>query len=116
MGGQPVVRHSESLDGGVYAQGHRVRVVAALRTLRVALARQVDRDDMEAPGEAGHHLPPRPPALRESREQDERRAGRLAAFDGVQAHAVGVDPAVDETGQLVQGQVVQGQVVDGAAC
>ncbi|WP_439331486.1 TetR family transcriptional regulator C-terminal domain-containing protein [Nonomuraea candida] len=40
------------------------------------LTRQVDRDDAEPAGEAGHHLSPSPPGLRESGEQDDGRAGR----------------------------------------
>ncbi|GAA1694863.1 hypothetical protein GCM10009680_38640 [Streptomyces yatensis] len=97
-------------------RGDRVRVVAVpLRTLGVALTRQVDRDDVEPVGEAGHDLSPCPPGLRESGEQDKGRAGRPTAFDGVKADAVGVDPAVSESRQVVQGQVVQGQLADRVA-
>ncbi|GAA3359255.1 hypothetical protein GCM10017744_037170 [Streptomyces antimycoticus] len=86
-------------------RGDRVRVVAALRTLGVALTRQVDRDDVEPVGEAGHDFSPCPPGLRESGEQDDGRAGRPAAFDGMKADAVGVNPAVSESRQVVQGQI-----------
>ncbi|GAA5043526.1 hypothetical protein GCM10023336_05180 [Streptomyces similanensis] len=85
----------------------------------MALTRQVDRDDVEPVGEAGHHLSPGPPGLRESGEQDDGRAARPSAFDGMKADAVRVDPAVSESGQMLQGKVADGVVfadVRGAGC
>jgi len=70
----------------------------------VTLSRQVDRDHMEPLGEARHRLLPRPPGLRESGEQHDGGAARLAAFHGVELDSVRVDPAVGEAREVAQRQ------------
>jgi hypothetical protein len=99
VGGHAIPGHPKLLQEAVGRLRQGLGVVAAGGTVRVALARQVRRDDPVCWGKQRYYFAPGEPAFGESGQQDDRRAIFLASHDIVQAHAFDGREAVLETGQ-----------------
>jgi hypothetical protein len=88
MGYKEVLANAELLKEPVHPCGQRFGVISADRTIGVALARQVRRDDPVVGGEQRNQLPPGEPAFRKPGEQDDDLSIIPSSADVMQLDAV----------------------------